>query len=312
MEWMEELRQIICERGPFDESKLQTADTLKRVNIPSSLFKYRAIGDNSLQNLRDSSVYLAPANSFNDPYDSAFSYDPFCGQPPFYRYLKDDKDFASTVEEIGVDSDEVYEAWSEFLFARQPDPKSFSRQQIEDFVRALRARGSVISDAIQGQMNDWVRESFNICALSARLDSLPLWAHYADEHRGFVMEYDFTSLESNDLLLDRLWPVFYTGVFDGRKVFGELPAGSLDTKYLPLIAAIHKAPDWGYEAEWRLVTTTAAGSYKAPLRAVYVGTQITDDDLDKVVQAAASASVPVYRMKYLREKFCVVPEQNPL
>lgn len=80
-------------------------------------------------------------------------------------------------------------------------------------------------------------------SLSERMDSPPMWAHYADNNAGFVIAFDtehawFHQRRSGEK--KRLQKVAY---FDGKL---EEPLES------PQEAFISKTTDWAYEQEWRL------------------------------------------------------------
>lgn len=80
-------------------------------------------------------------------------------------------------------------------------------------------------------------------SLSERMDSPPMWAHYADNNAGFVVAFDtenawFHQRKSGEKT--RLQKVAY---FDGKL---DEPLEN------PQAAFISKTTDWAYEREWRL------------------------------------------------------------
>lgn len=80
-------------------------------------------------------------------------------------------------------------------------------------------------------------------SLSERMDSSPMWAHYADNNSGFVVAFDtdntwFRQRKRGEQT--RLKKVVY---FDGKL---EEPLENLQ------MAFISKTTDWSYEREWRL------------------------------------------------------------
>ena len=88
---------------------------------------------------------------------------------------------------------------------------------------------------------------YGILSLSRIHDSLLMWAHYADYHRGFVIGFD----EGNAFFkgaepvsgLQRLSPVEYKE---------KRPVLSPSTHNTPHIF-FRKSPEWSYESEWRLI-----------------------------------------------------------
>ncbi|EKE02984.1 MAG: hypothetical protein ACD_20C00297G0001 [uncultured bacterium] len=56
--------------------KLREANLFKDKHLPSSIFKYRSFNKNNhIENLKSDTIWLADPNTFNDPYDSALSFD---------------------------------------------------------------------------------------------------------------------------------------------------------------------------------------------------------------------------------------------
>lgn len=90
-------------------------------------------------------------------------------------------------------------------------------------------------------------QRYGILSLSRLHDSLLMWAHYADYHRGFVIGFneDNVFFKGYELIpgLQRLSPVEYK---DKRPVL------SLSTQNTPQIF-FRKSPEWSYEREWRLI-----------------------------------------------------------
>ena len=316
MDWVEDVIQLISCPGQNLLENIPRAQTLKRAHFPSSLFKYRVVNEYSLNNLRESSLYLAPAASFNDPFDSSFSFDPLFGQRYAEALVASLKEVDEAEKQRFLESPEPIMAVVEHYRNLVLGPHRMSDQDAKDIAAALEKRGAELVSGLASELVEGARKNYTICSLSARLDSLPLWAHYASNHTGFVMEYDFTKLSDSDLLSLSLWPVVYSGVFDARSLLNGFSPGKPFNNLLPLIAALHKSPDWSYENEWRIVMPARHGlspqNYPAPLKAVYVGVKIADSDLDSIRLAATQAGVPLYRMKHNAAEFRVVPEENPL
>jgi hypothetical protein len=65
--WLDEYESLL--RSP--QHAFSAAAELKRQHFPHSLFKYRSFNDQNLAALDEGSVWMAPAKSLNEPYDSA-------------------------------------------------------------------------------------------------------------------------------------------------------------------------------------------------------------------------------------------------
>jgi hypothetical protein len=96
-----------------------------------------------------------------------------------------------------------------------------------------------------------IRARVGIFSLSLRYDSLPMWAHYADLARGFVVVFEdlekaFSGDETGSLNIPK--PVVYSNEFTGM-TFDPSTQDSL---------FFSKLSDWSYEREWRVVSALSA------------------------------------------------------
>lgn len=97
-----------------------------------------------------------------------------------------------------------------------------------------------------------------------------MWGYYAKDHTGFCVEYDISELDSNDTIINHLFPVLYSTkrsmTTDVQKMIDELKQLRIDIRdrnvhdyedYLNDITALFlfKGEAWSYEREWRIVYT---------------------------------------------------------
>lgn len=57
----------------IDEVKIEEAMMLKHKNLPYKIYKYRSVNEDSLNNLRNNTVWLSAPEGFNDPYDCSMA-----------------------------------------------------------------------------------------------------------------------------------------------------------------------------------------------------------------------------------------------
>jgi len=96
-----------------------------------------------------------------------------------------------------------------------------------------------------------IRAKVGILSLSERYDSLPMWAHYTNQAKGFVvifenLERSFNGDETGSLNVPK--PVVYTERFIGM----TFDPATQDRLFFS------KLSDWSYEREWRVVTALDA------------------------------------------------------
>ncbi|MBZ3661998.1 DUF2971 domain-containing protein [Pseudomonas monteilii] len=299
--WVDEAMQLLSASDVTPE-RISMAMELKAKNLPAAVYKYREVSKYSLSNLRDSTLYLSSANAFNDPYDSAMIYDPLFGVS-HAEALLGEIDLSEAEKQSILSADDPVVALVEAVIAGA-EPALIN--EASSMARILKEGHEKFKMEQMIAMNAQIQSMYKICSLSERLDSLPLWAHYAKDHSGFAMEYDFKSLAFSDIS-SSLWPVRYVGIFDASNLLRGYKKGASFNNLFAFMAALHKSPDWSYEQEWRLVIPDGPGSpsrnFAVPLKAVYLGAKISDVDEAKVRECAAQANVPVYRMRLVPHLF---------
>lgn len=127
-----------------------------------------------------------------------------------------------------------------------------------------------------------------VCSFSEVPDSILIWSHYRDHHRGLCMEYDLTPLPYHHAFRRNLYPVLYSaGLYDLTKSAKTLSGPGQNVRpMIPLLAMLYKFEAWQYEREWRFVRDVPQ------------------------VQADAVASAPVPSRIFLGMRFDVFASQD--
>lgn len=314
MNWIEQFTGMIF---PLDSKKLniEGAYLLKNQHLPSSIFKYREVNENSIKNLEEDTIWLADPSNFNDPYDCAHTVD-------FSAINKKSETgfFATFMEERGSDLN-LSDQQKRNLFA--------SKNPIDDLIDILLVeetpekkegiKAALIS--VQNKMHEdlalanskSIASSFKLCSFSERNDSMLMWAHYAYYHQGFCIEYDLESIPYSDYRRRFLYPTIYSNeMFDATE---HLMKGVEDESFNNLhlsLSALVKAKDWEYEKEWRLVF--ANGIFKSERayhigkpKEVYLGTKISQENQERLVEICTRRNIPVRKMKAHHSLFKLEP-----
>lgn len=146
--------------------------------------------------------------------------------------------------------------------------------------------------------------SFKLCSFSERVDSTLMWAHYANYHKGFCVEYDIKRLPPSDYVSRFMYPVIYSD----RLV--DLTAHALrgieDPEFnnlFPNQIGLRKASDWEYEKEWRLLFSNGIldkpQAYPMPKpELVYLGSHISGEHEKEIIDICAEINVEVRKMQH--------------
>lgn len=97
-------------------------------------------------------------------------------------------------------------------------------------------------------------KSMGVFCLAEHIDSVLMWSHYASNHTGIAIQFDFRGQTRCDLL--PIWKVRYQSK---RPIIRDLHSSNPE---LPIADALAiKADFWRYEGEWRAMKPNRAGTF---------------------------------------------------
>jgi hypothetical protein len=287
-------------------SHLRNADhalavDLKRPHTARRLYRYRK--PCHLESLRNQTVSLSSVSDFNDPLDSAISID---FEPAMHELLGRELTEAA----LRVITEERWRAVSE-----SPDRVSALDELLVECVveqlgedgrpsamgfyrKYLRERSAEETHSISNRL----QQGLKVACFSEMPDSMVMWSHYANDHKGFCLEYDFGTLEPEDPRRDALFPVVYDEQrFSIASELARLVNGGKKNHTLPILAAIHKSPDWQYEREWRLICSAPGMVDRVllpmpTLTSVLLGARCSEDVREEALRLAVTDHFAVFEM----------------
>lgn len=161
----------------------------------------------------------------------------------------------------------------------------------------------------------YLKESFNgykiasFCRDSSKkraIENTLMWAHYADCHRGFCIQYhfdhtDFRRDDKSKLFAARLFPVNYLP--EDNCI---LDLSDTDTALSSKNAYFTKSYDWHYENEVRMISYNPTDSEEYPpfqlgpksrISAIYFGVKCPESTIKTVKDSLVGRNVTFYRME---------------
>jgi hypothetical protein len=228
-----------------------------------ALFKYTTY-DGAMKIVSNCSIKLSHPSAFNDPFDMSLTealgaeLEEFLPglQRAFLDFISGDIDYKQLRPGL-------FQAQIILLnqaIKRLPKEKrdTLSLEYISDSpasiwdIESLRESNRQMVEQIEEQFNDW-----GIFCASGTRDSLLMWAHYADHHRGAVLEFQGDAVKDSPLIVAK--PVRYSKDRPLVCRSGEdLVERSLMAPLLEVTNRIlddlvyTKSPEWQYEEEYRL------------------------------------------------------------
>ena len=186
----------------------------------------------------------------------------------------------------------------------------YNHKKLEDIERLKHCEGRFIDDFCE-----YVRVT---CFTGNGVQSMPMWAHYANNHKGFCVEYD---VEDNLDLNISLFPVQYTeqrlditsemvkqAIIISKSIDDTKPRGDLVTMledktliYLSQLLYNIKQSSWLYEKEYRCIM--ASNSKGMPFidakpKAIYIGRDCSGRNANKLFDIADEHGAKIYKMRF--------------
>ena len=298
--------------------------------LPEKLYRYRSLSVNSLEALKNNRLYFSTADYYDDPFDTFINVR-IKGIRPSIMCLQDaDEQQLGLLLKLLVKSFKGVELESDAAIAtimqlKEVFVKEESKAAMEAYFRNIR--------------NEIKKDIFSACFSESPVNET-LWLKYAEQHKGFAVEYDLldekkkmcgkqdkcTNCGINKFGMS-LYPIYYSDEMYDATSFAQYLAAckavgdSLNDDILRKIQLLFGKQIWEsekislikkschkYDEEWRLIITAPMN---APVccewipSAVYLGLNMNPKDMDLVSDIAKSAGVEkIYK--------CVITDEGKL
>ena len=183
---------------------------------PETMYKYTS-STRALEILMNNKIYFAKFSDFNDPFDGLTSLD--------------------------LDTFESRKAFIENL---EKKAREYGKSMTIEYNQKLVDNPSEANIFARNVVNSWQKDFTGFCCLTDTYQSLPMWAHYADNHAGCCLVFDFSKYSDQKSQKDR-FPFHFMKKIEYQT---SLPKHNMDG-IQPAYA--YKSCEWEYEREWRAV-----------------------------------------------------------
>lgn len=144
-----------------------------------------------------------------------------------------------------------------------------------------------------------INETFLLGCLSTDYKNRLMWSHYADCHKGFCIEYDYSQI---DLTISLPFPVIYSEqrpLIPWRSVLQSSPENIAEDNADLMFGLITKDSIWAYENEWRIIidSTECADFLMPKVSCVYLGAAISHENKKKIIEITKELGIPVKQMQ---------------
>jgi hypothetical protein len=313
--WKDDFLKYLAE-SKTERSYVEEALALKDLHLPTRLYKYRCDTDYPRDNLKDDTVWMASPESYNDPYDCALLLpsdvllrlieaslvDPFVKatklegiipRAEIEKAKKSAQPLKSIAEHLGSDARDFWEG-------RADSYSSAAARHAQDTVSNIAA----------------LRKLAKVCSFSAANDSLLMWSHYANHHKGFCIEYDLEPLKPEHPFRHNLYPVVYSKHLYDLMPFAVGLTARDRQKFqvmLPLIGMLHKFEGWEYENEWRMIfeKQNLMDDYAQPAPTptrIFLGSRLVASESRPLLSICEQKNIPIWRMRLSDTNFELTAE----
>ncbi|EJT6665860.1 DUF2971 domain-containing protein [Clostridium perfringens] len=344
-DWKAEFKDLIYNNFS-DADKLKK---LIQENKPEKLYKYKSMSMNmevkDLYNLLDSiennTIWCSSPLNFNDPYDCALfinshsilennieSIVPNLDYKEIEEVAADKNSYSDNIEvcveeilmekfKIDLGNMEGYTTVTKELLHKMYDymkkncnikkgnEKNFDIDAIRSVIEIFKED---VDNIVQSEF-DSIRNNLAIACLSETNDNILMWSHYANNHKGICLEYDFEEINN----ISTIFPVIYSNNTC------DISDDILNENYNFIIQKVlTKAENWKYENEWRIVVQNKDESQiglliKTPkVKAIYLGCRIDEENKKTIKNLAIEKGIEVYQMKMKKDSFELEPEKVEL
>lgn len=223
-----------------------------------SIYKYFRFDNNLKSSLKESYLWFSTCNEFNDPFEFKLYTDDNLSDNEIIEYYK----ILRQLDHGRIDR-MLNGNLEAFIFAYRTFPNQFVEYFLFPFHKRVRA--------------------FGICCFSEKLNDILMWSHYADSHKGIVIEFDKNKLDksihfsNSKVSMTVIDNVKYSSVCPLIKISGNLQATADSVKNV----VFTKSENWKYESEVRIISN-AIGKHNINLdciTSIYMGTRFQGKDL---------------------------------
>lgn len=209
---------------------------------------YKYLHPDRIDVLRNGTIRLSSAKVLNDPFELKPHISALASKDEIHSR------FETQLPDILVEEYAKLPA----QFRQQVALKRFqelAKAQLPEMKAELQGYTAMAASMAQRIVSEKFEELIGILCLTESPANLLMWAHYADSHQGFVVEFDvdtpfFDQRKSHEDDFRHLRKVIY------REQRPTLVLSEIED----FTAFLTKGLDWCYEAEWRMMLTLSSAS----------------------------------------------------
>jgi hypothetical protein len=197
--------------------------------------------------LKAKQIRFTPPGIFNDPFEMQPFYESFAEDPEIQKNMNEteyknvlENLFAEQYPSLPVEIQNLVPREFLAVFAEMVAPLAVNHapELLDGFTQAMR-----------GGFYKGFNENIGVLALTEKPDNLLMWAHYAQNHKGFVIEFD----SEHEYFHQRLSPSDELRHIRKMLYSDKRPNIRISTFEDATDIFLTKSKEWEYEQEWRIM-----------------------------------------------------------
>lgn len=285
-----------------DHLKIEEAQLLKITNLPKLLYKFRCVNKKSLNNLENGTVWLNSPSKYGDPFECC-EYIDFHKVENIQNSIHKDEYIKQLSEDINIPIDICNNAKSKenpimyLLKYWLKEVEGESDEAIDKVKEAIENSFLKNTTEMMVENNRAMQDTMKMCSFCESPYNILMWSHYANQHKGFCIEYDLSKFDNTDIRKRILYPVIYkNNLFDSTQHFIQLMKNKKFNNLYHIISCSTKSTLWRYEKEWRMIFNIGPSfqeqNYNMDCQSkVFLGIRISDEDKEDIIEICKNKKI---------------------
>lgn len=250
---------------------------LPKLEAELPLYRYRGNIEYIVDEIENDHIYMAPLDELNDPFDSscAITFEDLCQStyPIMYFHLSS----------YFLDGKPWYAELDRYI-RNLPDNQVTLLEYSEiasSFLKGLKVNIKPLT-ICQAYYQKCLRKPTQkrrlgkVASFSETWESIPMWSYYANSHKGVCMKYDFSALDTENIVHKNICSALQKVWYSEQRFLDSNGA------FTPFV----KSLQWAHEQEWRLFREDEEKYLSIPcLTEIYLGIDFDCDHLSEITQA---------------------------
>lgn len=317
--------------------------------LPKSFFKYRKPTETAIENFEKDTAWFSHPVDFDDTVDSTLNNDI---EEELNEFKKDPIKITKELSKAFINGfaslygvnidlskvDEIFPLFNDDGTYNEKGTKEYLQNKIpeiaiDECINKLKKSTSIsaneqVQESLKGFFNNYmdinkkIRSESITFSLAEESDNQAMWGLYAEESKGFCLEYSFSPDDFlGQRMLLNLFPIYYgdkphikffdvliKGLYSSQNVNGI----SYDDYQDWFLSAYTKDKSYEFQKEWRITFDKKMGGnlQQFPfVKSIILGERMTDDIANKLIAIAKKKKIDVYRRKINKSGSKIIVEK---